>query len=107
MLSGIAWTLGNFVEIVPANTIASPFDIHWLVVENVTDDEVYELVFYAAEVEISRLRFGAQPGVANVVSVAPLPTLMEVQPANTQIQAKLASSGAAETATISVIYHTY
>ena len=107
VLSGIAWTLGNFVEIIPANTITSPFDIHWLILENVTDDEVYEMVFYAVEVEIARIRVGVQPGVGNTVVLSPVPVQMEIQLANTQIQAKLASSGAAETATISVAYHTY
>jgi hypothetical protein len=99
--------LGGFVEIVGAGVIGDDFDIHFLIIEDVTDDEIYELVFYAATVEISRVRFGAQPGVANVVTAAPLPTLMQIQPAGTQIQAKLASSGDAETVTISVMYHVY
>lgn len=107
ILSGAPWVLGNFVEIVPVNTIASDFDIHWLIIENVTDDEIYELVLYAATTEIARVRFGAQPGIAAVVTAAPVPVMMEIQPKNTQIQAKLASSGDAETATVSLGYHTY
>ncbi len=107
VLSGAIWTLGNFVEIVPINTIALDFDIHWLTVENVTDDEIYELVLYAATTEIARVRFGVQPGIANVVTAAPVPVMMAIQLKNTQIQAKLASSGDAETATISIGYHNY
>ncbi len=107
VLSGIAWTLGAFVEIIPVNTITRDFDIHWLVVENVTDDEIYECVLYAATTEITRVRFGAQPGVGSVITFNPIPIQMGIQTKNTQIQAKLASSGATETATVSVMYHIY
>ncbi len=107
VLSGAAWTLGNFVEIIPVNQIGEAFDIHWLVLEDVTDDETYELVFYAVEVEIARIRFAADNPSGNRITVSPMPVLMKIQPKNTQIQVKLASSGAAETAIISVIYHTY
>lgn len=107
VLSGIAWTLGNFVEIIPADTITKAFDIHWLVIETTTDDETYEMVFYAGEVEIARVRFATEAAGGNRLQTSPIPTLMKIQPPNTQIQAKMASSGAAETATISLIYHEY
>jgi hypothetical protein len=107
VLSGAAWTLGNFVELIPVDTITSDFDIHWLVIESTTDDEVYELVFYNVETEISRVRFATDLSAGNFLSTAPISTLMQVQPKNSQIQVKLASSGAAETAVISVLYHTY
>ncbi|HUS72260.1 MAG TPA: hypothetical protein VMY06_04265 [Sedimentisphaerales bacterium] len=105
--AGPPWVLGNFVEIVPINTIASPFDIHWLVIEAITSDAIYELVLYAATTEISRVRFAGQAGLAGTVSFSPIPMLMDIQLPNTQIQAKLACSAGAETATISVLYHTY
>jgi len=105
--AGPPWVLGDFVEIVPVNTIASPFDIHWLVIEAITNDGIYELVFYAATTEISRVRFSGEAGLAGTVSFSSIPTLMDIQLANTQIQAKLACSAGAETATISVMYHTY
>jgi len=107
VLSGGVWTLGNFVELIPINTIGTDFDIHFLIVEDVTDDEMYELVFYNVETEISRVRFSSVAAVANRVNVAPVPTLMQIQKKNSQIQVKLASSGDAETATISVFYHVY
>jgi hypothetical protein len=105
--AGPPWVLGNFVEIVPINTIASPFDLHWLVIEAITSDAIYELVLYAATTEISRVRFAGQAGLAGTVSFSPIPILMDIQLPNTQIQAKLACSAGAETATISVLYHTY
>lgn len=107
VLSGAAWTLGNFTEIIPADTIPNDFDLHYVVLENATDDESYELVFYAAEIEIGRIRFAADNPAGNRITVGSLPIQTEIQKKNTQIQAKLASSGAAETVTISVHYHTY
>ena len=107
VLSGIAWVLGNFVEIIPVNTISKDFDLHWLVIEGITSDGIYELVFYAATTEISRVRFAGEAGVAGTVSFSPIPTQMNIQPKNAQIQAKLACSAGAETATISVLYHEY
>ena len=107
VLSGAIWTLGNFVELIPANTIPEDFDLHWLVIESTTDDETYELVFYAVETEICRLRFSSDLVSGIRLSHAPMPTQMLIQPKNTQIQVKLASSGAGETAVISVIYHEY
>ena len=107
VLSGGVWTLGNFVELIPINTITTDFDIHFLIIEDVTDDEMYELVLYNVETEISRVRFSSVAAVANRVNVSPIPTLMKIQAKNSQIQVKLASSGDAETATISVFYHVY
>lgn len=107
VISDIAWTLGAFTEIIPINTITSPFDIHWIITEDVTDDETYELVLYNVEVEIGRVRFAADNPAGNRITVSPLPILTAIQPANSQIQAKVASSGATETVTISLSYHTY
>lgn len=107
VLSGAPWTLGNFVELIPVNTIGEDFDIHWLVIEDTTDDETYELVFYAATTEIARVRFATDVATGVRTSTAPMPTQMVIQPKNTQIQVKLASSGDAETAIISVMYHEY
>jgi hypothetical protein len=105
--AGPPWVLGNFVEIIPANTIGEDFDIHWLIIEAITSNGIYELVFYAATTEISRVRFAAEAGVAGTVTFSPIPVLMQIQPKNTQIQCKLACSAGAETATISVLYHVY
>ncbi len=102
--AGAAWVLGAFVEIVPVNTITSLFDVHAISVEDISANDVYEVVLYAAEVEICRARFTKN---ANFDSVQNVPVMMAVQPANTQIKAKIASSTGADTATISLMYHTY
>jgi hypothetical protein len=105
--AGPPWVPGNFVELIPVNTIGEDFDIHWLVIEGISNDGIYELVFYAATTEISRVRFSAEAGVGGTVTYSPIPIQTRIQPKNTQIQCKLACSAGAETATISVIYHEY
>ena len=105
-----AWTdLGTIVEVVPINTITSPFDIHFIGVEGVSANDVYELVLYSgaseSEVEIGRVRItktANQDGTENT----PFQTI--IVPANTRISAAISSAAAlANTATISVFYHTY
>lgn len=103
-----SWTLGNFVEIVPANTITHPFDVHWINFESVSANDVYEFVLYAGsignEVEIGRCRTyktSTASGSNSVVIQIP------AQNANTRISAKLASAGGGDSATVSLFYHNY
>lgn len=102
-----AWTLGAFVEVVPASSIGDDFDIHFVSIEGVSVEATFELVLYAVEVEIGRIRF-TTVGVANNVTLPTLPIQGTIQAADTQIKAKIMSnSGNADTATISVYYHEY
>ena len=100
-----AWTLGNYAEVAAANDITSDFDIHYIVVEDISATGVYELVLYAATTEIGRIRLVKSAAQDSVLSH---PFQCAIQPANTQIQAKLASSsGGGDTITISLEYHEY
>lgn len=103
-----AWTLGNFVEIVPINTITEDFDIHWVNIEGVSADGVYEIVLYATTTEIGRMRFTATD-IANATFLAERKMQTQIQLKNTQIQAKVMTSNAAQadTVTVSLHYHTY
>ena len=101
------WTLGAFTELIPVNTITEDFDIHFVVLETVSDDEEYELVFYNVETEISRIRFSSDLAAGGRIISFPIPTLMPIEKKNSQIQMKLASSGDTETVVLSVIYHIY
>ena len=107
VLGGVgAWNLGNFVEIVPINTITSDFDIHWLNIEAISAADTYEMVLYAVTTEIGRFRFTVDGVPANLI----LPTVRIQTPIilkNTQVQAKVMTSGGGDTATISIEYHTY
>ncbi len=102
--AGGAWGLGGFTEIVPVSTIGLDFDIHYISIEALSANETYELVLYAATTEIGRVRViknAVQDGTMNV------PFQCDILPAGTQIQAKLATAGGGDSATISIFYHYY
>lgn len=107
--AGAAWTLtNNFTnQVVPASTITSDFDIHYISIENLSANAVYELVLYNMTdgIEIGRCRFtknAAQDGTMNVPMQTP------IQDGNDKIGARLASSTAVEdTVTFSIFYHIY
>lgn len=103
-----AWTLGSFAEIVPVDTISGDFDIHWVNIEGVSADGIYEIVLYAATTEIGRMRFTATD-IANATFLAERKMQTEIQLKNTQIQAKVMTDngGQQDTVTISLHYHTY
>ena len=106
--SATAWTLGNFVEVVPVNAIAVMYDIHWINFESASANDVYELVLYSglvgAEIEIGRIRTFRQSVTSGANNVPiQIPALMP----NTRISAKLASSSGGDNVTISVFYHEY
>ena len=100
-----AWTLGAFTEIVPINTITDDFDIHFIEVSTTSDNDVYEMHFFAVEVLIAKIRFAR---TTNQVRISAKPTQTVIIPANTQIQAKLATqAGGSKTADISIQFHPY
>lgn len=102
-----AWTLGSLVQVVPAGVITSEFDIHALSIEGLSANAVYEIVLYqgAGDVEIGRCRVtktAVMDGTQNV------PMFTPIVPANARIRAAVASNtGAADTATIALMYHAY
>ncbi len=106
VLGGAAWTLGNFVEIVPVNTITSRFDIHYLSIESLSVNEVYEIVLYACagQDEVGRVRVTKN---ANLDAVMNIPIQTPIIPANCKVDAKSASESGADTVTLTVFYHTY
>jgi len=104
---GAAWTLGAFAQIVPASTIGDAFDIHHISIENISANGVYELVLYygAGNTECGRVRF-VQNAVQDTVMNIPMQT--PIIPADSRIQAKVASAaGGVKTVDISLFYHTY
>ena len=102
-----AWTLGSFAEIVPVNTITEDFDIHFVNIENANVEDTYELRLYATTTEIACVRFTTTQ-VAGRLIPAQTNVQTPIISANSQIQAKIASSsGGSDTATISLQYHVY
>lgn len=100
-----AWTLGAFKEIVPAGVITDDFDIHFVEVSTTSANDVYEMHLFAVEVLIAKIRFAR---TTNQVRISAKPTQTVIIPANTQIQAKLATqAGGSKTADISIQFHPY
>jgi len=104
--NGSAWTLGVYTEIIPAGVVGDIFDIHYVNVEGVTADGIYELVLYAETVEIARLRTQQEAGPPAQV-LASIPVITPLMASGTQVQAKVADSVGGGTLTISLGYHTY
>ncbi len=99
------WALSAaFIEIMPALATSEPFDIHHISIEDLDDNTNYELVIYAVEVEIGRTRFTKN---ANLDGGKDAWFQCKVQPAGTQIQAKLASKVGNSNATIALLFHDY
>lgn len=101
-----AWQLGAITEVVPAATILSDFDIHFINIEVLSANDVYELVLYygAADTYAGRCRFTR---VAVLESANGVPMMTPIIPASSRIRAQLASASGGDNVTISVSYHVY
>lgn len=105
-----SWLHGDKTEIVPADTITSWFDIHWIIVSNMADADDYEIRVYKGAVgeeeEIGRIAFSRN--AVQDRSSYPLPIQVPPQNANTRISMSLASGTAnTSTAQVKIYYHTY
>lgn len=103
------WTLGAKAEVIPADTITTKFDIHWILVSEISAVDEYELVVYkgagGAEEEIGRIAFNRS---STFSQEGDLPIQIAPQSANTRISMALAcKSTNARTCNVKVYYHTY
>ena len=95
----------GFTQIIPIDTITSDFAIHHINVEGASDADTYEIILYAGETEIGRVRI-TFIDIANSQTLPSIPFMAEVVPANTQIQAKIATKGGgSDTIDLSLAYH--
>lgn len=107
--STTSWEYGSIVEIVPANTISLPFDIHWIYVSDLDTNAQYQLQLYSwdvgSEVVIWTIAF-FRDGNFNMswdirVQIPP-------QSPDTRISAALTSNSTnADTVDIKISYHEY
>lgn len=104
---GAAWTLGAFsADLIAAAAVPLQFDIHYISVELLSANDVYEIVLYygAADTEYGRVRVtknAAQDGTLNVPIQGP------IIPAGSRVRYKMATATGGRNCTISVFYHTY
>lgn len=103
-------------EIIPANTILQPFDIHWIHCTLLSALGNYVIALYAGEVgsekiigyaPASRSAIGGTEGSLALIT-ADISELHGLIPANTRISAALSSGNAAvDTLRIKILYHSY
>jgi hypothetical protein len=105
-----AWTATNVGTnvMIPCNTITSNFDIHYLCIEAISANGVYEITLWnitGALTKIGMVRIvknATQDGTMNI------PIQTPIQAANSCIGiSQVNSAGAGATVTVSVFYHTY
>jgi len=104
-----AWIHGTITEVVPANTITVPFDIHWCLISEISATDDYELCLYkgaaASEELIGTIAF-ARSAVMSQEGDIPIQILP--QAANTRISASLAcGDGDGASCEIKLYYHEY
>ena len=106
--NAVSWTLGTIVEIIPANTITKWFDVHWIMVHDISANDQLELVLYSgaseSEVEIGRISFVRNAAQSQEGA---LPIQIPPQEPNTRISCAIASKSGNTTTGVKLYYHTY
>lgn len=87
------WTLGNFVELIPSNVISKTYHIDNILIENASDESIYEMYLYKGTVGneeiIGNVRFGKSNKKGQGTSFIPFQS--SHQEPNERISCKLAS----------------
>jgi len=104
------WTHGVKTQVVPVNIIDKYFDIHWIIVSNITEADDYELRVYKgaseSEIEIGRIAFSRN--ATQDRASYPLPIQIPPQAPNTRISMSLAcGDGDGASCEVKIYYHTY
>ncbi len=99
-----AYTLGNFIEVIPVNTITNEFHIHHLHLLSPNANGDYEIRLYQGTTLIGEATFSRTDKKDDVEGLEIYTSHCE---ANAQIQARLSSSNAAQqdTVRLKVWYH--
>jgi len=99
-----AYTLGNFIEVVPANTITRGFHIHHLHIMSPSANGDYALGLYEGTTPIGQITFSRTDKKDDTEG---LEIFTSPCAANAQVQARLASSNAAQqdTVRVKIWYH--
>lgn len=107
--SAAGWTYGTKIEIIPVDTITTAFDIHWVVVSDISAVNEYELSLYSgAEGEETLMGTITFNRSSNFAQEGNLPIQVAPVSANTRVSAALAcKSENACTCDVKLYYHTY
>lgn len=108
-VSTSAWGLdASTTEIIPASTVTNPFDIHFVSIGSISNNDEYELILYrgavSSEVEIARISFNR----AATLNEAAFPVITPLVAANVRISAKLTSlATSSRNIKLKLYYHEY
>lgn len=106
LTSGAAWALGALVEIIPASTITTIFQIETIHMTALSAVDEYELELYygAGDTPCGRVAFTRNSNQSHPPFMLCNTVLI---PANSRIRGALASASGTDTAAIKVGYHTH
>lgn len=105
--SGSPWDLGTPVEVIATGDTTKDFDIHFIDVEAMSADAVYEIILYNDTTEIGRKKI-ASIGIPATAVFNSVPIQTPIQPAGSVINAAVRSdSGNADTLVVSFSHHPY
>ena len=108
--SAASWSeTGVIVEVIPANTIVKPFDLHWCSIWDISDT-LYGIIDIFAGGVGEEVRIGAVDvgRTANFSREAAMPVQIPQQPANTRISCRFSdSTTSSETVKIKFYGHVY
>lgn len=91
--------------VLPGAATVYPFDIHWINIEVLPANAVYEVIFLNGATEIGRVRFAR---TNNNEAANGVPIMTAMQPAGSVITAQCANSaGSVGNIVVSVYYHQY
>lgn len=105
-----AWnTTGAIIEIIPANTIIKPFDLHWISISDISA-ALYGIVDIYAGAAGFEVLIGSVDVVRTATSAreSAMPVMIPQQPANTRIGCKFTdSTSSAQTCRVKFYGHVY
>ena len=107
LTGGGVWALGAFsADILAAAAVASPFDIHWVVISDADSNASYEIVLYygATDIECARAVFTRTAPFSSSVT---LPVQTIILPKESRIRAKIMDSAGGSICQVAIHYHTY
>jgi len=104
--SAIAWTRGNYAQIIPWNVLPTPIWINGIIINNMVIDTEYEVLIGlgGAGSEIGRISVTHETHDSNLSCFIPISPAFKV-PANLRVGACCATeNAAADTCTIKISY---
>lgn len=107
---GAGWTPGVITQIIPANTISKDYDIHFVMIEDTTAVDSYQIDFYYGNSNIfagSCVFVRSAQQDSNVL--VPVQGTGDGVPisANSRLSGILTSNGGGRTASVKLFYHVY